>query len=218
MSAAPEIQVAVAHADGIVGEALSLLVAAQDDMRLAVQLNEITEICVAVKEREPDVLIVGSDEWSGELPRVLARVGEVSPATRTILIGKVNPARPLPGLAALRASAFLLNTDDWAEVVFAVRMIGANPDRHLILAPAYVTAALFGGEEIPLTAQQKKILVLAARGLGNKQIASRMHLAEGTVKRHLHSVYHKLGATSRSAAVRFALGNGWIQLHEITCD
>jgi DNA-binding NarL/FixJ family response regulator len=218
MSGAPEIHVAVAHADGIVGEALSLLVAAQDDMRLAAQLSELAEICVTIKEREPDVLIVGADEWSAELPKVLAQVAEVSPATRTILIGKVSPSRPLPDLAVLRVSAFLLNTDDWAEVVFAVRTVGANPNRHLILAPSYVTAALFTGEEIPLTAQQKKILVLAARGLGNKQIASRMHLAEGTVKRHLHSVYHKLGATSRSAAVRSALGNGWIHLHDITRD
>lgn len=218
MSNAPNIHVLVAHADCIMGEALSLLVSAQDDMRMIGLLSDIADVYVSVKDLEPDVLLVGADEWLTELPVVLGEVGEVSPSTRMIVFGKVRPNQPLHGLVTLPASAFLFNTEDLAEVMFAVRAVAANPSRQLILAPKRVTAGFLSGDEIPLTAQEKKILVLAARGLGNKQIASRMHLAEGTVKRHLHSVYHKLGATSRSDAVRSALSHGWINVHDITRD
>jgi DNA-binding NarL/FixJ family response regulator len=218
MTAAPDVHVVVAHADRIVGEALSVLVSAHDDMRMIRLLTDIAEIHVSVKDLEPDVLLIGADEWFTELPGLLDEVGEVSPSTRTIVFGKVRPNQALHGLVTLPASAFLINTLDWAEVMFAVRTVAANPSRQLILAPARITASFFASDRIPLTTQEKKILLLAARGLGNKQIATRMHLAEGTVKRHLHSVYHKLGATSRSDAVRSALSHGWIDVHDITRD
>jgi DNA-binding NarL/FixJ family response regulator len=218
VSAVRDISVVVAHADCIVGEALALLVSAQDDMRMVGLCGDAGEISASVREWEPDVLLVGSDEWSGVLPAVLTEVGAESPATRAIVFGKVGPHQSLRCLARSRVAACLFNTEDWAEVLFAVRTVAANPNRQLILAPSLIANGFFGGDEIPLTAQEKNILVLAARGLGNKQIASRMHLAEGTVKRHLHSVYHKLEATSRSDAVRSALGHGWIDVHDITRD
>jgi hypothetical protein len=82
------------------------------------------------------------------------------------VFGKVGPNQSLRGLAASGVAACLFNTEDWAEVLFAVRTVVANPNRQLILAPSFVANGLFSGDDIPLTAQEKKILVLAARGLG----------------------------------------------------
>ena len=58
--------------------------------------------------------------------------------------------------------------------------------------------------------------MLVSRGLSNDQIAHELHLAEATVKRHLANVYQKIGAGSRSEAVRMALMKQWIRLGEIT--
>jgi DNA-binding NarL/FixJ family response regulator len=41
--------------------------------------------------------------------------------------------------------------------------------------------------------------------MSNAQIASRLHLTEATVKRHLHSIFTKLGAVSRIDAVSKAI-------------
>jgi DNA-binding NarL/FixJ family response regulator len=60
------------------------------------------------------------------------------------------------------------------------------------------------------------VLVLAARGFSNDQIASHLHLAPSTVKRHLANIYQKIGVRSRSEAVRMALMEQWIGLSEIT--
>ena len=59
-------------------------------------------------------------------------------------------------------------------------------------------------------------VVLAARGLSNDQIAEELHLATTTVRRHLSNVYQKIGARSRTEAVRTALMEQWIGLSEIT--
>jgi hypothetical protein len=48
------------------------------------------------------------------------------------------------------------------------------------------------------------------------QIAGELCISEATVKRHLANVYAKIGVPSRSEAVRTALIDQWICLHDIT--
>jgi DNA-binding NarL/FixJ family response regulator len=59
-----------------------------------------------------------------------------------------------------------------------------------------------------LSHRERQTLALVVRGLTNQQIASRMFLAESTVKTHLTSVFSKLGVASRSEAVALALEPG----------
>jgi DNA-binding CsgD family transcriptional regulator/tetratricopeptide (TPR) repeat protein len=56
-----------------------------------------------------------------------------------------------------------------------------------------------------LTAREREVLRLLARGLSNTQIAEELIVSQLTVKAHLRSIYSKLGVTSRSAATRYAL-------------
>jgi DNA-binding NarL/FixJ family response regulator len=67
-----------------------------------------------------------------------------------------------------------------------------------------------------LSERETEVLVLAARGFSNDQIASHLHLAPSTVKRHLANIYQKIGVRSRSEAVWMALMEQWIGLSEIT--
>ena len=63
---------------------------------------------------------------------------------------------------------------------------------------------------------KREVLVLAARGLSNEQIAGELHLATTTFRRHLANVYRKIGVRSRTEAVRKALLEQWIVHPEIT--
>jgi len=56
-----------------------------------------------------------------------------------------------------------------------------------------------------LTAQEHQIALLAATGLSNKEIGSRLYLSPRTVGAHLYRIFPKLGISSR-AALRDALG------------
>jgi DNA-binding CsgD family transcriptional regulator len=49
----------------------------------------------------------------------------------------------------------------------------------------------------PLTAREREVADLAARGLSDRDIAARLHLSERTVQSHLYRSYRKLGVTSR---------------------
>jgi len=67
-----------------------------------------------------------------------------------------------------------------------------------------------------LSERETEVLVRVARGRSNYQIATEMHLAESTVKRHLANIYQKVGVRSRSEATRLALQEMWIGIAEIT--
>ena len=53
----------------------------------------------------------------------------------------------------------------------------------------------------PLSDRELQVLRLVAAGLSNQQIGDELFLAVGTVKKHTHNVYGKLGVRSRTQAV-----------------
>jgi predicted ATPase/DNA-binding CsgD family transcriptional regulator len=61
-----------------------------------------------------------------------------------------------------------------------------------------------------LSAREVEVLTLVAEGLTDSQVADRLYLSPRTVGQHLRSIYQKLGASSRTAAVKEALGRGLI--------
>jgi predicted ATPase/DNA-binding CsgD family transcriptional regulator len=61
-----------------------------------------------------------------------------------------------------------------------------------------------------LTSREVEVLGLVAGGLTSAQIAKELFLSPRTVETHLTSIYHKLGVSSRAAAVRFALEHGLV--------
>jgi len=61
-----------------------------------------------------------------------------------------------------------------------------------------------------------KVLLLAAPGLSNRQIADSLGISEATIKRHLDSIYPKMGVHSRGEPVRQALFEHWITVQEVT--
>jgi len=63
-----------------------------------------------------------------------------------------------------------------------------------------------------LTPRERHILSLLAEGLDNTAIAERLTLAKRTVQNHISNIYGKLGVTSRTEAMLYAIRHGLTQI------
>ena len=124
-----------------------------------------------------------------------------------------------PGDAELKANAttslsregeligrVLLFCDVTRERAVQVKLSEAATLRLLDIADSWQEA---GGEPIAgLTPTELRVLRLVGTGMGNQEIADRMHVAPSTVRTHLKQVYRKTGLSGRSEAIHFALQHG----------
>ena len=59
-----------------------------------------------------------------------------------------------------------------------------------------------------LTERELDVLRLIAKGIDNSEIASQLHLSEGTVRNHVSAILEKLGVSDRTQAAVIAIQHG----------
>jgi DNA-binding NarL/FixJ family response regulator len=117
---------------------------------------------------------------------------------------------------ALRAGAdgFLLKRTRVEDLLAAVRLV-ARTDALLFPEAVRRLAAAAPTRKAPkgirdLSEREREVLVLAARGMSNVEIAAELFLGRETVKTHLSSVYTKLAVRDRTQAVIAAYEGGLV--------
>ena len=119
---------------------------------------------------------------------------------------------------------FIAKEDRVSTLADTIRSVAAG---NTVLSPA--SSAIIGGWSAPttpaatshdvsnalppgvtLSPRESEVLVLMVEALSNRQIATRLHLSETTVKTHVSAIIAKLGVQDRVGAVVYALRNGLV--------
>ncbi|WP_426244773.1 response regulator [Nocardioides sp. LHG3406-4] len=114
-------------------------------------------------------------------------------------------------VAAIEAGAtgYLLKDAPTETLVAGVRATAA---RETVLSPTVATRLASHvrrpSRSAALSAREREVLTLVARGTPNRAIAQELFVSEATVKTHLTHIYDKLGVTDRAAAVATAYEQG----------
>ncbi len=167
---------------------------------------------VAMTERyKPDVLVVDLEMWGAWLAEEMEKLRELSPNTRVVGVTRIDSHKQARDLLAAGASAYLGRSATMEELLLAIRTA---------MEPQKKNASMMGVSKraVALSERELDILSGAARGLTNRQLASRLHIAEATVKRHLANVYEKMEVHSRTEAVLTAIQEGWVTVWDILAE
>ena len=170
------------------------------------------------RETKPDVIVMEARVPFEEAAGFLDGMRRVEPRPKVIIVTMFDDPTMMRDYLRLGVSGYVLKSSSSTQLVAVIRAAAlASEEGNVVLGmPRGMLEQADGRPESPLSVRELEILLLAARGLSNRQIAARVNLTEGTVKRHLSNSYHKMGVGSRGEAARKALQEDWITVGEIT--
>jgi DNA-binding NarL/FixJ family response regulator len=172
------------------------------------------------RELSPDVVIMQVQMPFERAMETLRAMRTFDDPPKVVIVTVFEDPHYVRELTRMGASAYVLKTASAEHLVAAVRAAVFDPrsENAVVGMPRSMLEGTEEGAESVLSARELEILLLAARGLSNDRIASSLHLAEATVKRHLANVYQKMGVGSRNEATRKALLKQWITVEEVTAE
>ncbi|MDX6570808.1 MAG: hypothetical protein QOH15_3386 [Gaiellales bacterium] len=153
------------------------------------------------------------------------RIVGAQPATRVLILTTFGLDTYVFDALRAGASGFMLKDAPPEEIAAAVRIVARG---EALLAPAITrtvieefarqrpaarSAAPAAVEE--LTAREREVLDLLARGLSNPEICKRLVISEATAKTHVARILHKLELRDRVQAVIYAYESGLVSPGEM---
>ncbi|RJK98323.1 response regulator [Vallicoccus soli] len=157
----------------------------------------------------PHVAVLDARLPDGSGIDVCRDVRSVDPSVRGLVLTSYDDDEALVSAVLAGASGYVLKTVRSRELLDAVRRVAAGKS---LLDPVLVQRVqerLQAGPDEPeelagLTVQERRVLMLVAEGLTNREVGERLSLAEKTVKNYVSSVLAKLGFERRTQAAIFA--------------
>jgi DNA-binding NarL/FixJ family response regulator len=212
------IRVLLADDHTMFRQGLARILASYGGVEVVADLPNDEEALRLARELSPDVFIMQVQIPFGRAVATLEALRALPDPPKVVIVTMFESPRYVRDLTEAGASAYLVKTSSAEHLVAAVRAAVFDPEsKHAVVGmpPAMLEESPDGVDGM-LSARELELLLLAARGLSNRQIASSSHLAEATVKRHLANVFQKMGVTSRGEAARKALQEEWITIEEVT--
>ena len=199
-------------------EGLAKLLTAYGGLEVVGETANDDGVVALAREQKPDVVIMEARVPFEEAKGFLDEMRRVEPRPKVIIVTMFDDPAMMRNFLRLGVSGYVLKSSSTTQLVSAIRAAAFAPERGNVVVgmPRAMLEEMEEGPESPLSVRELEILLLASRGLSNRQIAARVHLTEGTVKRHLSNTYHKMGVGSRGEAARKALQEDWITVGEIT--
>jgi DNA-binding NarL/FixJ family response regulator len=199
----------------------SILTSRAEGVEVVGQTSHGRDEAVALVERlKPDVVITEVDHHPKRAEEILLAMRSASPNSRTAVLTMFDSLHYVRTLSTLGIDAYVHKSSSIEELLATVSTLSRNPegDNMVVSMPRGSLERIGDGHQSSLSERELEIVVLVARGLSNRQVATELHITEATVKRHLANIYERIGVRSRSETVRTALSEQWIGVSEIVSD
>ncbi|WP_411698898.1 response regulator [Conyzicola sp.] len=215
------IRVAIADDQRLFCSGIQMLIESQPDLEFAGAAYDGEAIVALALAEKPDIVLmdIRMPVANGITATETIRAHSAGEPPKIIIL--TTHERDVAVLQAVNAGAsgFLLKDADPGFLLAAIRTVHGG---QAVIAPRNTVAVikdLLPAENrradhaaiAALSAREKEIFLLAARGLTNAEIGAAAFISETTVKSHVSSIFTKLALASRLQIVAFAYEHGLLR-------
>jgi DNA-binding NarL/FixJ family response regulator len=181
-------------------------------VEVVAEAADVEEAVTAVREHRPDVVLLDVHLPGGGGVEVLRRAAAEGATARFLALSVSDAAQDVIGVIRAGARGYVTKTITGPELVAA---IGRVADGDAVFSPrlaGFVLDAFAGVAEVPsvdpeldrLSAREREVMRLIARGYAYKEVARELFISVKTVETHVSSVLRKLQLSSRHELTAWA--------------
>lgn len=191
-------------------DGLEELLRREKDFNILARCGNGDEALLAVRKHRPDVLLLDYRMPGMSGLEVLRALKKEALQARVVLLAAVLEDYQVVEAVRLGVAGIFLKEMGSQPLIQCIRTVHAGGRWLERGAIGRALERLVGKGEaardaISLMSQRElEIVSLVASGLRNQEIANKLFISEGTVKVHLHHIYHKLSLNGRFALSRYA--------------
>ncbi|NGX94547.1 MAG: response regulator transcription factor [Candidatus Afipia apatlaquensis] len=205
------VRVVIADRNPLILQGLADLLNAQKNFKVIAACVSSSECIQIVRAESPDIALI---ETMFSIPGldILAAIASASILTRVVFFAASAKLRELISVSSDASYGLLLKD---TTLVHCLRHVAAGQrsvyrprpdDENVSLGQRYSARADTSSQSLAcLTEREREIMHEISKGFSNKEAARRLNISEGTVKIHLHHIYHKLSIRNRAALVAMAI-------------
>jgi DNA-binding NarL/FixJ family response regulator len=216
--------VLIADDQALVRAGFRLILDAETDLKVVGEAQDGYEAVAAVQRLLPDIVLMDVRMPGLDGIEATRRLVDGECSAKILMLTTFDMDEYVYESLRAGASGFLLKDVPPEQLVTGIRAVASG---EALLAPSVTrrmieefvrrppnTARPAPRELEQLTAREREVLVLMARGLSNAELAKEFVVSEATVKTHVAHVLAKLGLRDRVQAVVFAYESGVIRPSE----
>jgi two-component system NarL family response regulator len=193
----------------IVCEGWASIVRQASDMTVAGEAHNGKIACDVYPQVTPDVVLMDlrMPVWDGIT--AIEHIIENDPDAAIIVMTTMGGDEDIYRALEAGAKGYLLKDAGRDRILKAIRDVYAG---RKVISPDVAGKLVERMQYDSLSERELDVLKLIAKGQSNREIAQTLHIAEGTVKTHVHRIMSKLQASDRTRAVMIALQRGILHL------
>ena len=206
------ISVAVIEDNRLVREGITSLLNQLPDLRVVAGSD--SDDTTALGSVAPQVVLLDLGLRNGDSLRVAEKVLKELPASKVIVMDLIPVHEDIVEFVNAGVSGFIMKDATLEDLARTIRSVAEGVN----VLPPQMTGTLFSQiardavsrgrpevlESVRMTPRERQVITLIAEGLGNKEIASRLHIATHTVKSHVRNVMEKLMLHTRLQIAAYA--------------
>jgi len=200
------IRVLVAEDQALLRGALCEILDRDPDLMVVAQCSRGDEVLDQARHHAPDVALLDIEMPGSSGLEAAEELVHHLPAVRILVLTVFGRPGYVHRAVDAGALGFLLKDAPPVELIRAIKRTAAG---ERVIDPALALNALERGRN-PLTEREREVLALSRTEPNTAELASALHLTEGSVRNIISMSIQKLHANGRAQAALIAEENGWL--------